>query len=429
MRSRKAVSPEDILTIVLGGGRGTRLYPLTRDRSKPAVPLAGKYRLIDVPISNCINSGIRKIYVLTQFKSASLNRHVAQTFKFDNFTNGFVEILAAEQTLATEMWFQGTADAVRKTLWHIMEVPCSHVLVLSGDALYRQDFAEIFDQHIAEQADITVMAKLVDEEQASSFGIMGIDSDRHVMSFHEKPSREELGPLTVDREVLLKAGLESKDKPYLASMGIYLFKREVLIDVLKDTSAQDFGKQIIPSSIGKHRVMASLFDGYWEDIGTIKNFFHANLHLIGDKPEFSFYDSEFPIFTHSRFLPSSELVDAHMGRAMLAEGCQIYRAHIDQSVIGIRSVIGENARLENTIMMGADYYDLPGERPEGLPAIGIARNALIRNAIIDKNARIGEGVKILNEAGVRNYECADYCICDGVVVVPKNAVLPDGTVI
>lgn len=423
----------ETMGLVLGGGRGTRLFPLTRDRSKPAVPLAGKYRLIDVAISNCINSGIRRIYVLTQFNSASLNRHVAQTYHFDSFTSGFVEILAAEQTPETEMWYQGTADAVRKNLRHLTDADARNVLILSGDALYRHDFRRVVAQHEADGADVTVSCKLVDQDSASSFGIVGIDRNRRVLSFHEKPARERLEPLKVDPAVMLEAGLPTTDRPYLASMGIYLFRREVLLDVLRNTTAEDFGKQVIPEAISRYRVVADLFDGYWEDIGTIRAFYHANLDLLADKPHFSFYDVECPIFTHGRVLPASEVVDSHISRALLTEGCIVKHARIHNTVIGIRSVIEEGATVEDSIIMGADYYDTPDitSRPSlaGQPGLGIGKGAIVRNAIVDKNARIGDGARIVNEANVQKADGANYFIRDGIVIIPKSAVIAPGTVI
>lgn len=425
----------DMIAIVLGGGRGTRLFPLTKYRSKPAVPLAGKYRLIDVPISNCIHSGIRKIYVLTQFNSASLNRHVALTYKFDNFTEGFVEILAAEQTADSERWYQGTADAVRRNLIHILDANCDHVLILSGDALHRQDFRTLLQEHKRNGADVSVVCKLVGGRDAEDFGIVDIDESRRILSFHEKPKGEALHPLKVDPDVVKRAGLRpNADKPYLASMGIYLFRREVLVDVLRDTAAQDFGKQVIPKAIENSRVFASLFDRYWEDIGTIRSFFQANLDLLSDHPPFTFYDSAHPIFTHSRLLPSSLVTESHLDRTMIGEGCRVQQAELKNCVVGIRSVIREGTRLENVVMMGADHYEdeegtssSPG--PDGVPSIGIGRNVVVRNAIIDKNARIGDGAHILNESGAGEIDNDMYSIRDGVIIIPKNAVVPPGTVI
>lgn len=424
---------DEMIAIVLGGGRGTRLYPLTKYRSKPAVPLAGKYRLIDVPISNCIHSGIRKIYVLTQFNSASLNRHVALTYKFDAFSEGFVEILAAEQTLETERWYQGTADAVRRNLIHVLDSGCKHVLILSGDALHRQDFSLLLQEHKRNGADVSVVCKLVNERDAEGFGIVGIDEARRILSFHEKPKGEALHPLKVDPDVVKRAGLRPNPAtPYLASMGIYLFRRDVLVEVLQDTSAEDFGKQVIPRAIESRRVFASLFDRYWEDIGTIRSFFQANLDLLEESPPFTFYDSAHPIYTHCRLLPSSLVTQSHLERTMLAEGCRVRRAELKNCVVGIRSIIDEGARLENVVMMGADYYDggVPsGAPPDGVPPIGIGRDVVVRNAIIDKNARIGEGARILNESGAGEIDTDMYSIRDGVIIIPKNAVVPPGTVI
>jgi glucose-1-phosphate adenylyltransferase len=421
----------EVTALVLGGGRGTRLYPLTRFRSKPAVPLAGKYRLIDIPISNCINSGIRKIYVLTQFNSASLNRHIAQTYKFDIFSSGFVEIIAAEQTPDTDMWFQGTADAVRKSLRHVLSNAGSLVLILAGDALYRETFQDIVSQHVQDNAEITVACKLVGEKDAGSFGIVGIDESRKLVSFHEKPQGEELTPLKVEASVLKRAGLKDTSKPYLASMGIYLFNRDVLVDVLRSSSAEDFGKQVIPQAIPNRRVYADLFNGYWEDIGTIKAFFEANLDLLKEPPEFSFYDPRCPIFSHTRFLPSSEIFDSTVRCALIAEGCLIKRAQMENCVVGIRSIIKEATRMENVVMMGADYYEemSPEAGQPGIPPIGIGKNCEIRNAIIDKNARIGDGVKIVNGGTLPEGETEHYSIRDGITVIGKNAIIAEGTVI
>lgn len=423
--------PSNVVAIVLGGGRGTRLHPLTLERSKPAVPLAGKYRLVDVAISNCINSGIRKIYVLTQFNSASLNRHIAQTYKFDAFSEGFVEILAAEQTPETENWYQGTADAVRKTLRHIQEASATHVLVLAGDALYRENFQDVLEQHKRDSADITVECKLVSTHEATAFGVVGIDETRKLISYHEKPSLDRLAPLRVDPQILQSVGLHDASKPLLASMGIYLFNREVLVDVLRGFEGEDFGREIIPAAIPSYRVMSYLFSSYWEDIGTIKTFFWANLNLLSEHPQFSFYDQALPIYTHSRLLPSSQVIDSHIAHAMLAEGCLIDRADIRTSIIGIRSVIGEGAKVENTVMMGADFYETtcPEPRPSLAPPMGIGRSVIIRNAIIDKNTRIGEGAQIVNAKGVEHADGDCYCIRDGIVIIPKNTIIPPGKVI
>lgn len=415
-----------VVAIVLGGGRGTRLYPLTRFRSKPAVPLAGKYRLIDVPISNCINSGMRKIYVLTQFLSASLNRHIALTYQFDRFSSGFVAVLAAEQTLETELWYQGTADAVRKNLHHILDADADYILILSGDALYRENFQEVLAEHIENNADITVCCKLVDEQGASGFGIVGIDEQRRITSFHEKPRGEKLTPLKASAETLRRAGMRETSKPYLASMGIYVFNTSVLRASLGDPTAEDFGKQVIPRAIARRKVFAHLFEGYWEDIGTIKSFFEANLELNRDHPPFDFYTPEFPIFTHSRQLPSSHVVDSRIDRTLVAEGCRIERATIANSIIGIRSLIAQNTKLENVVMMGADYYER-ADHDGNSPHMGIGSGTSITNAIIDKNARIGHNVTIRCHAGQKDEDNEMFSVRDGIVIVPKNAVVPDST--
>lgn len=420
----------DVVVLVLGGGRGTRLYPLTRYRSKPAVPLAGKYRLIDVPISNCINSGLRKIYVVTQFNSASLNRHIGDTYKFDGFSRGFVEILAAEQTLETEQWYQGTADAVRRNLHHILDDTATHVLVLSGDALYRMDYRSLLAQHMADGAEVTVCCKLVSEEEAPSFGIVRINASRRIESFHEKPAPQCLPPLVADPDVLREAGLRDATKPFLASMGIYLFNREVLLEMLRSSTAEDFSKQVIPGATGTHRIHAYLYDGYWVDIGTIRSFFQANLQLAAEDKQFDFYDTERPIFTRSRVLPSSEIIDSHLDRALITEGCLVTRARIANCVIGIRSIIRDGANLENVVLMGADFYEPPGATgPDGAPPVGIGPGTIVRNAIIDKNARIGRDCRIVNEARLRDLETPSALIRDGITIIPKGAVLPDNTVI
>ncbi len=422
----------EMIAVVLGGGRGTRLSPLTTYRSKPAVPLAGKYRLVDVPISNCINSGIRRIFVLTQFNSASLNRHVANTYKFDDFSGGRVEVLAAEQTPETEAWFQGTADAVRRSIKHVTDQPSSHVLILSGDALYRQDYKQVLDQHLAEGAEITVCCKMVDEQQASDFGIVGIDDNRNVTGFTEKPKGDAIPPLKVDADIIHRAGLsgDSTNRPYLASMGIYLFNTATLLELLRENTDEDFGRQIIPSAIGRFKTVANLFDGYWEDIGTIRAFFQANLDLLADNPEFSFFHQTCPIFTNTRILPSSEVMDSQIVRAMIAEGSMIRKARISNSILGIRSMVREDVDMENVVMMGNDYYEeFAGVGTLDRPGLGVGRGVVIKNAIVDKNARIGEGSRILNEGGIQDADEEHYSIKDGIVIIRKNAMIPPGTVI
>ncbi|MGC8740178.1 MAG: glucose-1-phosphate adenylyltransferase [Candidatus Sumerlaeaceae bacterium] len=417
----------NVTAVILGGGRGTRLDPLTRYRSKPAVPLAGKYRLIDVAISNCINSGIRKIYVLTQFNSASLNRHISKTYRFDDFSGGFVDILAAEQTVETEKWYQGTADAVRRQLRHIHDHEVTHYLVLSGDALYRQNFQDMIADHVAAGADISISCKMVSEREAPQLGILGIDEARQIRWFREKPVPEELPKLKMPPEAAKQAGLDCTATPFLASMGTYLFERDVLSKVLTENPSHDFGKQIIPWALDRYKVHAHLFHGYWEDIGTVRSFYQANLDLLKDQPPFDFYDPDFPIFSHARLLPCSRIVDSHIERVLVAEGCFIEKAVIRNSVIGIRSHIREGSVVEDSIVMGADLIET--EPPPGELPLGIGPNCLIRNAIIDKNVRIGPNCQIINTTGTQHANGEHACIRDGVIIVLKNAVIPPNTMI
>jgi len=413
------------MALILGGGRGTRLYPLTKLRAKPAVPIGGKYRLIDIPISNCLNSGIHKIYVLTQFLSASLHRHIYQTYKFDLFAGGFVYILAAEETPSGMDWYQGTADAVRKQLPRFAHARVEDILILSGDHLYRMDYSEFVEWHREKRADVTIAVQPVARADAPRFGILKTDEDGRIASFHEKPQADEL------------EGLESipdSDRPYLASMGVYIFRPDVLREMLGETDAEDFGRQIIPAAIESRRVYAFPFDGYWEDIGTIRAFYEANLALTLPEPPFDFYDPRRPIYTRPRFLPSSRTDGCHLERTVLAEGCLIQQSDIRESVIGLRSVIGPDARMMRTVMMGADFYETPEQKAEnrhlGRPDVGVGRGSNIEGVIIDKNARIGEGVTIRPHAPDEGMvETENYVIRDGIVVIPKNAVIPDGTVI
>lgn len=416
-----------VTAVILGGGRGTRLDPLTRYRCKPAVPLAGKYRLIDVAVSNCINSEIRRIFVLTQFNSASLNRHISKTYRFDDFSGGFVEILAAEQTIETERWFQGTADAVRRQLRHILSSESTHYLILSGDGLYRQNFQTMIEEHLRDEADISISCKMVTEHQAPQLGILGIDENRRIRWFREKPVPEELPKLRMPEEAAKQAGLDCSQTPYLASMGTYLFRKEVLVEVLEENPSHDFGKQIIPWALDRYKVQAHLFQGYWEDIGTVRSFYEANLALLKDEPPFDFYDPEFPIFSHARLLPCSRIVDSNIERALVAEGCSIEKAIIRNSVVGIRAIIREGTVIEDSIIMGADFYEQ--ETPAGVIPLGIGPGCTIRNAIIDKNVRIGAGCQIVNATHTAHANGDHACIRDGVVVVLKNAVIPDHTII
>ncbi len=415
----------DVLALILGGGQGSRLYPLTKLRAKPAVPLGGKYRLIDIPISLCINAGIPKIYVLTQFLSESLHRHIYQTYKFDVFTDGFVQILAAEETRTGMDWYQGTADAVRKQLWRLEHTRAEDVLILSGDHLYRMDYTNFVERHRERRADVTIAVQPVGPEAASRFGILKSDAEGRITSFHEKPAADEL------------EGLESapgKEKPYMASMGIYMFRADVLQRVLTGSETEDFGREVIPDAIEGQRVYAFEFDGYWEDIGTVRAFYEANLALGRPDPPFDFFNMEQPIFTHPRFLPSSITDGCDLEKAVVADGCLLHGSDIRESVVGLRSVIGPEVRVIRSVIMGADFYETPERRAEnralGRPDVGIGRGSSIEGAIIDKNARVGEDVTIrAHDPEGEMVETENYVIRDGIVVIPKNAVIPDGTVI
>ncbi|MGD1995423.1 MAG: glucose-1-phosphate adenylyltransferase [Anaerolineae bacterium] len=412
----------EVMAVILGGGRGTRLYPLTKLRAKPAVPLAGRYRLIDIPVSNCINSGFTRIFILTQFLSVSLHRHVFQTYKFDNFSAGFVEILAAEQTLESTDWYQGTADAVRKQLHHLSTRNPDDVLILSGDHLYRMDYTGFLEFHRETCADVTIAVMPVTAGDASRYGILKTDGDR-ISTFREKPRGAEL------------KGLESRsgDRPYLASMGIYLFRLEVLEHLLDAVSGDDFGKHVIPAAFASGDAYAFPFEGYWEDIGTIVTFYEANLALTLPDPPFDFYDPTRPIYTHPRFLPPSRVDGCRLEHAVVADGCKLYDADIEECVIGLRSVIRPGARLSQVVMMGADFFEDGHWRAESrdrsqLP-IGIGEGSSIERAIIDKNARIGKDVTIRSHQGEPDREEEQYVIRDGIVVIPKNTEIPDGTTI
>jgi glucose-1-phosphate adenylyltransferase len=402
------------------------LYPLTQWRSKPAVPLAGKYRLVDVPISNCINSGLRHIFVLSQFQSASLNRHVARTYRFDPFTPGFVEILAAEQTESSMDWYQGTADAVRKQLHRFLRHGVEHILILSGDQLYVMDFAQVLKQHTETGADITIAVTPVSERDASEFGILQVDRAARIVDFVEKPrDAEVLRRLALGEDELRRRSL-ALDRRYLASMGIYVFKPRVLVECLEDQRRVDFGKEVIPFAIQNYFVRAFFFPGYWEDIGTIRTFYAANLELAGENPPINLFDEERPIYTRPRFLPGSRVSACEVRNSILCEGSQLEAAVVDECVIGIRSIVRRGAKLRRVVMMGADYYE---DGAAGQIPLGVGENCVIENAIIDKNARIGPGVRIVNENQIKNADGANFFIRDGIVIVPKNAVVPPGTVI
>jgi glucose-1-phosphate adenylyltransferase len=416
------------LAVIMGGGAGTRLFPLTKERAKPAVPLGAKYRLVDIPISNCINGGFSQIYVLTQFNSTSLHRHINASYKFDHFSKSFVEILAAQQTPEGATWYQGTADAVRQNLRDFLNRPYEYFLILSGDQLYRMDYLHLLQEHLRTGADITLGTTPVDRQAASAFGIMQSDANRRIYRFEEKPKdRALLDELKIPPELLTELGLPSDAERYQGSMGIYVFNRQILINAL-DNKYDDFGKHIIPASLKNHKVFAYIFQGYWEDIGTVRAFFDANLALTDAVPPYNFFDWVHPIYTHARFLPASKINGAAIHQAIVADGCIITDAQIDHALIGIRSVIESGARIRDTVMMGADFYEGEGPQPApGSPALGIGRKAVIHGAIIDKNARIGEGVVITPEGKSANVDGPNYYIRDGVVVVPKGAIIPAGT--
>jgi len=415
----------DCLAVILGGGRGSRLFPLTQKRSKPAVPIAGKYRLIDIPISNCLNSGLRRIFVLTQYNSQSLNSHVAQTYKFDVFTDGFVTVLAAEQTDENPSWFQGTADAVRQVQNHLRGHRAREVLVLSVDQLYQMDYVALRNTHRSSHADATVAVIPVAREQAHAFGIVKLDSTGRIVHFEEKPGDDRLEDLESD--------LPGGGRGWLASMGIYLFGREGLERSLADPALVDFGRHVIPKAIKETRVQAHLFRGYWEDVGTIGSYFEANLALTGRIPPFDFYDAAHPVYTTSLFLPTSKIEGCMMKETLISDGCIIMAAEIERSVIGIRARIGQGARLKDVLMLGADFHETLQEiqdaHARGVPPLGIGEGSLVERAIVDKNARIGRGVRITNTNRPQEADGFGHYIRDGIVIVPKGAIVPDGTVI
>ncbi len=419
----------EVLAIILGGGQGTRLFPLTQLRSKPAVPIAGQYRLIDIPISNCLHADVRRIFVLTQFNSASLNRHVAQTYRMDLFSQGFVEILAAEQTPDNPNWYQGTADAVRQAARHFSRHDAEYYLVLAGDQLYRMNYTDLIEAHIDRQADITIAAQPVTAADASAMGIFRFDREGQIVAFEEKPNATRLAE--IERSIPHGAMFtgHSDDRPFVASMGIYLFSRDVLLDVINNASTPDFGRGVIPNALGTYRVHAHLFRGYWADVGTVASFYDANIMLTRDDAPFSFYDSRFPIYTHPRFLPGSRLTDCTVRNGIVADGCSLNRCTIEHSVIGIRTHVQPGARISRSVLLGADFYDTDDLAPArgANPRLGIGRDVVLDRVIVDKNARIGDGVQLTNAAGVDNADGDGYYIRNGVVVVPKDGVIRAGT--
>lgn len=425
---------ENVVAVILGGGAGSRLFPLTRERSKPAVPLGGKYRLIDVPVSNCINSNVTQIFVLTQYNSASLNRHISQTYRFSNFSSGFVEILAAEQRRDSPDWFQGTADAVRQIVPHLRDQQVKTLLILSGDHLYRMDYRHFLERHYSTNADLTISVVPAKREDAEGFGLLKTKRDGRIIEFSEKPKGDALEAMRVDTTAFGLNAEESEKRPFLASMGIYVFDYAKLLELLDaDPSAVDFGGEVIPSAIDKYNVQAYLFDNYWEDIGTIRAFFDANLDLASPLPKFNFFDAESPIYTRSRHLPPSKLHDCDIDNSMVSEGCILRGVYARNSIIGLRSRIDAGVSLENSIVMGADSFEpldeMKANLARGIPHLGVGKDTVIRRAIIDKNVRVGKNVRLLNKAGHENHDDPGglYFVRDGIIIIPKNGIVPDGT--
>ena len=420
---------EKIVTAILGGGQGSRLWPLTRDRAKPAVPVGGKFRLIDIPISNSLHAGIDRIFVITQFNSASLHRHIAQTYRFSAFSNGFVNILAAEQTLENRDWFQGTADAVRQTLPRLLEFDPPEILILSGDQLYLMDISKFVRIHRERNADLTIAVKPVTREEASAFGILRLDPSGRIVDFVEKPKEAaQLDAIELDEQTRAALGFPVSQGSFLASMGIYVFRPEVLSELLVGTSTVDFGREVIPQALSQYRVFAFPHDGYWADIGTIPSFHQANLELTLPLPPLNLYDPEFRIFTHPRFLPGIKVNDCSVRYSILNEGSILSGSHIADSIIGIRSMVRSGSVIERSIVMGANVLEILPEGSEQIP-IGIGRDCTIRNAIIDFNAHIGDGCRLVNEEGVQQFDNENYSIRDGIIIVHKNAVVPPGTIV
>jgi glucose-1-phosphate adenylyltransferase len=430
---RQSLNTSNVLSVIMGGGEGKRLFPLTKDRAKPAVPLAGKYRLVDIPISNCINSGFRRVYILTQFNSASLHSHISRTYKFDQFTTGFVEILAAQQTPTNTSWYEGTADAVRKNLIHFLSHDFDYLVILSGDQLYRMDFRPLIAQHTETGADITIATIPVNRAAAQSLGILQIADDLRITRFVEKPR----DPAVLDSLKLspaMQAKLEIKDggESFLASMGIYVFNRKLICELL-DNSLSDFGKHIIPQSIPTRRVFSYVFQGYWEDVGTIRSFFEANLDLVTELPRFNFFDMNAPVFSRPRFLPGSKINGAQIDHAVISDGCIINHARITHTIVGLRTIVESGTELNRVVILGSDFYEshesVERHERDGKPRMGIGANCKIENAIIDKNARIGNNVTISPAGKPENVDHELYYIRDGIVIIPKGAIIPHGTVI
>ncbi len=427
---------DNVVSVILGGGAGSRLFPLTRERAKPAVPLGGKYRLIDVPISNCINSGITQIFILTQFNSASLNRHISRTYRFSSFSTGFVEILAAEQRLDSPQWFQGTADAVRQVLPHLRDWRVDTLLILSGDHLYRMDYEKFLKRHFDTNADLTVSVIPCRPDEAEEFGLLKADENGKIIEFKEKPKGDALESMRVDTTPFGLTEEESRNRPFLASMGIYVFNYKRLVELLRENEEWvDFGREIIPAAIKNLNVQAHIFNDYWEDIGTIRAFYEANLDLAAPLPKFNFFATDSPIYTRSRYLPPSKVHNSEINNSMVSEGCILNGVTAQNSILGLRSRIDKGSRIENSIIMGADYFesieDIRHNLSRRIPHVGIGENSVVRRAIIDKNVRIGNNVQLINRDNVENRDDENGCyyIRDRIVIIPKNAVIHDGTII
>ena len=416
----------DVITLILGGGRGTRLFPLTHMRSKPAVPLGGKYRLIDIPISNCLHAGLKRIFVLTQFNSASLNRHIAQTYRLDVFSDGFVEVLAAEQTPENPNWFQGTADAVRQAARHFAGYEADHYLILAGDHLYRMDFCELIDTHVEKVADITIAAQPVSAADATGMGIFRFGREGQIEAFEEKPNAERLAEIGNSIPRGSTIGGTTPDKPFVASMGIYVFSRDALFETLEQPGI-DFGKEIIPRSLHTHQVHPYIFRGYWADVGTIEAFYDANIELTRRGAAFNFFHPRWPIYTHPRFLPGTRAYNCQIDSSIIAEGCYLDRCEIRDSVVGIRTRVKSGARITRSVLLGADFYEEAGNSGE-IP-LGVGRDVVLDRVIVDKNARIGDGVRLVNDKRIDNADADGYMIRNGIIIVPKGARVMSGVTV
>ena len=419
----------EVLALILGGGQGARLFPLTQYRSKPAVPIGGNYRLIDIPISNCLHADIRRIFVLTQFNSASLNRHIAQTYRMDHFSQGFVEILAAEQTPDNQNWFQGTADAVRQAERHFVRYDADYYLILAGDHLYRMDYNGLIDAHVASRAGITIAAQPVTTGEASAMGIFRFDLSGQIVAFEEKPKADRLAQIGQSIPANATFARHTPDKPFVASMGVYVFSRDVLLDMLHGDAATDFGREVIPRALERYRVSSHVFDGYWADVGTVDSFYDANIMLTQASAPFTFYDPRRPIYTHPRFLAGARLVDCVAREAIIAEGCFLDRCIVEQSIVGIRTHIQARTRISRSVLLGADFYEADHDAPArgDNPRLGIGSDVVLDRVIVDKNARVGDGAKSVNEQGHRDYDGEGYYIRSGIIIVPKGGVIKAGT--